>query len=208
MPTFTEEKRKRVREALRETGRELFAQYGIRKTSISELTEAVGIGKGTFYQFYDSKEDLYVDILEQDIETLIPQLLRESVQKYDDPERAITALLNETLDEFESNPLLRQVLAEGEIDHLRDSIPDEELTEKRAHSMSFFYPYIEDWYDDGKVVGPDPEMVTETIRAVSRIVLQREQIAEERYPKVRETLVEAVAAGLTRDVKHSEGLDE
>ncbi|WP_227355925.1 TetR/AcrR family transcriptional regulator [Haladaptatus salinisoli] len=208
MPTFTDEKRKQVREALRETGHELFAQYGIRKTSISELTEAVGIGKGTFYQFYDSKEDLYVDILEQYTEALIPRLLRESVQKYDDPERAITALLNETLDEFESNPLLRRVLAEGEVGHLRDSIPDEELTEKRAHSMGFFQPYVEDWYDDGKVVGPDPETIMETIRAVSRIVLQRDQIGEERYPQVRETLVAAVAAGLTREDEHWEGSDE
>lgn len=208
MPTFTDEKRNRVQEGLRETGRELFAQYGIRKTSISELTEAVGIGKGTFYQFYDSKEDLYVDILEQYTETLIPQLLRESVQKYDDPERAITALLNETLDEFESNPLFRRVLAEGEVNHLRDSVPDDELAEKRAHSMGFFQPYIEDWYDDGKVVGSDPETITETIRAVSRIVLQRDQIGEERYPKVRETLVAAVAAGLTREAEHSEVSDE
>lgn len=208
MPTFTDEKHKRVREALRETGRELFAQYGVRKTSISELTEAVGIGKGTFYQFYDSKEDLYVDIVEQYTNTLIPRLLRESVEKYDDPELAITALLNETLDEFESNPLFRRVLTEGEINHLRDSVPDEELAEKRAHSMEFFQPYIEDWYDDGKVVGPDSKTITETIRAVSRVALQREQIGEERYPKVRETLVAAVAAGLTRDAEQSEASDE
>ena len=208
MPTFTDEKHKRVREALRETGRELFAQYGVRKTSISELTEAVGIGKGTFYQFYDSKEDLYVDIVEQYTNTLIPRLLRESVQKYDDPELAITALLNETLDEFESNPLFRRVLAEGEISYLRDSVPDEELAEKRAHSMEFFQPYIEDWYDDGKVMGPDSKTITETIHAVSRVALQREQIGEERYPKVRETLVAAVAAGLTRDAEQSEASDE
>lgn len=208
MPTFTDEKRVQVRESLREIGRELFAQHGIRKTTISELTEPAGIGTGTFYQFYDSKEDLYVDILEQYSEALIPRLLRESVQKYDDPERAITALLNETLDEFESNPLLRRVLAEGEVGHLRDSIPDEELTEKRAHSMGFFQPYIEDWYDDGKVVGPNPETIMETIRAVSRIVLQRDQIGEEQYPQVRETLVAAVAAGLTREDVRSETSDE
>ncbi|UPM44500.1 TetR/AcrR family transcriptional regulator [Halocatena salina] len=75
MPTFTEEKRERVREALCDTGRGLLGRYGIRKTSISELTEAVGIGKGTFYQFYDSKEELYVDILAQYREEAVPRLL-------------------------------------------------------------------------------------------------------------------------------------
>ncbi len=208
MPTFTDEKRAQVRESLREAGRELFVRYGVRKTTISELTESAGIGTGTFYQFYDSKEALYVDILEQYNEALIPRLLRESVQKYDDPEIAIAALLNATLDEFESNPLLQRVLAENEVDHLRNSVPDEKLQEKRTHSMEFFLPYIEDWYDEGKVVGPDPETVAETIRTVSRIALKKEQIGEQRYPKVRDTLVAAVAAGLTREAESSEASDE
>ncbi|QLG27643.1 TetR/AcrR family transcriptional regulator [Halorarum halophilum] len=207
MPTFTDEKRAKVRESLRESGRELFARHGVRKTTISELTESAGIGTGTFYRFYDSKEDLYVDIVEKQTEALIPRLLRESVQKYDDPEQAIAALLDATFDEFESNPLLRQVIAEDEVSHLRDSVPDEELTKKRAHSMEFVLPHIENWYDEGKVIGPDPETIAETIRAVSRIVLQREQIGEERYPEVRDTLVAAVAAGLT-DVSGSPGVSD
>ncbi len=208
MPTFTDEKRAQVRESLREAGRELFVRYGVRKTTISELTESAGIGTGTFYRFYDSKEDLYVDILEQYNEALIPRLLRESVETYDDPEQAIAALLNVTLDEFESNPLLQRILAENEVDHLRNSVSDEKLQEERTHSMGFFLPYITDWYDKGKVVGPDPETVAETIRAVSRIALQKEQIGEKRYPKVRDTLVAAVASGLTRGGDSSEDSDE
>lgn len=208
MPTFTEEKKKQVRESLRNTGHELFAQYGVRKTTISELTEAAGIGTGTFYQYYDSKEELYVDILEEYNKELIPRLLQNSVEAYDDPEMAITALLEETLDEFESNPLLKQIIIEDEVSYIRNQISDEEISERRNSTIEVFLPYIEHWYDEGKVVGTDPESIAHSIRAVARIAHQKEQIGEERYPKVRDTLIAAVAAGLTRDSDVTEKSDD
>ncbi|WP_227379654.1 TetR/AcrR family transcriptional regulator [Haladaptatus halobius] len=208
MPTFTEEKKKQVHESLRDTGRELFARYGVRKTTILELTEGAGIGTGTFYQYYESKEELYVDILEEYNRELIPRLLQNSVETYDDPEMAITALLEEALDEFESNPLLRRVLIEDEVSYIRDRVSNEEISEKRNSTMEAFLPYFERWYDEGKVVGTNPESIVHSIRAVARIVHQKEQIGEERYPQVRDTLIAAVAAGLTRDNDMTEDSDE
>ncbi|WP_436344376.1 TetR/AcrR family transcriptional regulator [Natronorubrum sp. FCH18a] len=208
MPTFTDEKRERVRQSLRDAGRERFARQGVRKTTITELTESAGIGTGTFYQFYDSKEDLYLDILERYAEELIPRLLRVSFETHDDPETAIATLLEETLDELESNPLLRKVILEDEVTYLRNQVSDDELSEKRAQSVEVFLPYIERWYDEGRVVGANPEAVAHAIRATTRLVQQKEQIGEDRYPAVRDTLIAAVAAGLTRDSDTTETADD
>ncbi|WP_458208878.1 TetR/AcrR family transcriptional regulator [Haladaptatus sp. NG-SE-30] len=200
MPSFSEEKRDQVKESLRNTGRELFTRQGIRKTTISELTEPAGIGTGTFYQYFDSKEALYIDILEQESKEVIPRLLRESFETHDDPETAIAALLKQSLNEIESNPIFRQVLIdEQELPRIREQIPDEEATEKRASAIDHFLPYIESWYHDGKIKGSDPETIAHTIRAVVRLARQKDRIGDERYPQVRETLITAVAAGLTRE---------
>lgn len=207
MPTFSDEKQERVLESLRETGRELFARQGVRKTTITELTEPAGIGTGTFYQYYDSKEDLYIEILEQYNEELIPRLLQNSFEKYDDPEPAIRALLEETLDELESNPLLQQVIGEGEVAHLRNSVPDEELSGKRARSIEVFLPYLKRWHDQGNI-SSDPETVAHTLRATTRLVQQKDQIGEDRYPDVKKTLIDAVASGLTRESESTEASDE
>lgn len=201
-------KEKQVRESLRDTGRELFARYGVRKTTISGLTEAAGIGTGTFYQYYESKEELYVAILEEYNRELILRLLQNSVETYDDPEMAITALIEETLDEFESNPLLKRVIIEDEVSYIRDRVTDEEISEKRNSTMEVFLPYIERWYDEGKVAGTDPESIVHSIRAVARIIHQLEHIGEEQYPPVRDTLIAAVAAGLTRDSDVTEDSNE
>jgi AcrR family transcriptional regulator len=195
MPTFTDAKRERVRESLRNTGRELFARHGIRKTTISELTEAVGIGHGTFYQFYDSKEELYIDILEAYTEELLPRLLSNSFEEHDDPEDAIAAFLELSLDEIESNPFFQQIIVEDDLDLLREQYSEEEA--ENTGYMKYILPYIEQWYDDGRVTGPDPETVAHAIDAMGYLTLHVEDIGEDRYPAVRDTLIAAVAVGLT-----------
>lgn len=203
MPTFTDEKRERVREALHETGRELFARYGIRKTSISELTETVGIGKGTFYQFYDSKEELYVDILNQYREEVIPRLLTETFEAHDDPEDAIRAFLEQGMDVAESDPFFRQIIDEDELDMLQQKYL-EELQAGHERDVATILPYIEQWYAEGQVTGPDPETIVDVLDAVAYLTLHVEDIGEDRYPAVRDTIISAVAAELTRN---SDGTD-
>ncbi len=66
MPTaFTQHERAHIRAALQSKGYELFAAYGIKKTSVEELAKSAGISKGAFYLFYDSKEELFFELLEQ-----------------------------------------------------------------------------------------------------------------------------------------------
>ena len=49
--------RDRVRIQLLETGFELIKQYGMKKTSVSEIAKKTGIATGTFYNFFPSKEE-------------------------------------------------------------------------------------------------------------------------------------------------------
>lgn len=199
MPTFTDEKRERVRESLRDVGREFFARYGIRKTTISELTDAAGIGKGTFYQFYDSKEELYVDILAQYREEAVPRFLKNSFEAHDDPEEAIVTFLELSMDEIESDPFIQQIIAEDELDMLQAEHLKEELETGRERDIAYILPYIEEWYADGRVIGPDPETIVDVLDAVTYLTLHKEDIGEDRYPVVRDTIIAGVAAELTRN---------
>lgn len=56
MSIFTLERRNEVQEKLLEVGVKLIKEKGIKKMTISEVTERAGIGKGTFYHFYPAKE--------------------------------------------------------------------------------------------------------------------------------------------------------
>lgn len=61
---FSEEENKRIRKELIAAARERALTAGMRKTSVEELTDAVGISKGSFYKYYDSKELLFFTVLE------------------------------------------------------------------------------------------------------------------------------------------------
>ena len=52
-----------IRLKLLETGLRLFAQNGYNGTGIKEIVEAVGVPKGSFYNYFKSKEDFTVDII-------------------------------------------------------------------------------------------------------------------------------------------------
>ena len=67
---FTERERDIIRNDLIETGRELFGTYGLKKTSIEDLTTGVGIAQGSFYTFFKSKEELYLEVIDREGELI------------------------------------------------------------------------------------------------------------------------------------------
>ena len=77
---FSEIEKETIRSQMREKGKKLFEQHGLKKTSVDELTEAVGISKGAFYLFYESKEELLMEILEQIEKEIQTSILEFAVQ--------------------------------------------------------------------------------------------------------------------------------
>ena len=61
---FTDEQNEQIRNDLIREAQRCGITIGMRKTSVEQLTEAVGISKGSFYKFFDSKELLFFAVLE------------------------------------------------------------------------------------------------------------------------------------------------
>lgn len=62
MPKFTEQERKKIQNKLLAEGERLFASIGVKKVTIDDLSNAAGISHSAFYAFYESKEQLFMDI--------------------------------------------------------------------------------------------------------------------------------------------------
>lgn len=61
MPTaFNENEIKFIKLKLIESAQECLSKYGVRKTTVDQITEMSGISKGSFYKFYPSKEILFL----------------------------------------------------------------------------------------------------------------------------------------------------
>jgi AcrR family transcriptional regulator len=71
------EKRTREQEILK-AARELFVSKGFRETTLEEIAHHAEFGKGTLYNYFASKEELFFGITEQVIEETLA-IARESV---------------------------------------------------------------------------------------------------------------------------------
>lgn len=64
MPRFSDVEKEQIKARLFSEGERLFTTLGLRKVTIDDIVSAVNIAKATFYTFYDSKESLYLDIVQ------------------------------------------------------------------------------------------------------------------------------------------------
>lgn len=78
IPSRTERKKERTRRQLLEVALALFFEKGIYWTKIEDITERADVGKGTFYQYFETKEALLQELLQQGLDELL-ELTREAV---------------------------------------------------------------------------------------------------------------------------------
>lgn len=62
---FTPRERNSIEQKLKEVALDCAASLGMRRTTVEELARRAGISKGAFYSFFESKEHLFLIMLEQ-----------------------------------------------------------------------------------------------------------------------------------------------
>lgn len=60
-----------------EAAQALFSRYGLKKTSIEEIAKSAGLGKGTVYLYFRSKEEIFEAVVRNFGKVLTAQLERE-----------------------------------------------------------------------------------------------------------------------------------
>ena len=62
---FTAEEKEVIRKKLHKVAKECLQRYGVKKTTVDQMAAMVDISKGSFYNFYSSKEMLFFTVLEE-----------------------------------------------------------------------------------------------------------------------------------------------
>lgn len=134
--TLSEGERAYIAERLKTEAKACLATYGIRKTTIDELVKRVGIPKGTFYLFYESKERLLFDVILEFNDEIQSQLLREIAELQTSPTvdtlSDIIVRLYRKLDES----FIPRVMQNGELEYFMRSLPPELSQMHAAHDQS------------------------------------------------------------------------
>ena len=66
--------RERRREAILRAASTLFSRQGYHSTSVADVIAAAGISRGTFYLYFDNKDSLFLELMEQFIQRIMEVL--------------------------------------------------------------------------------------------------------------------------------------
>ncbi|WP_255198677.1 TetR/AcrR family transcriptional regulator [Halorarius litoreus] len=201
MRGFSDDERDAIRRQLVETGRRLFVRYGPEKTNVADITDEVGIAKGTFYRFFDSKSALYFEIFTQERDEFLAEV-EAALRDIDDPETAIVCLFDHYLTWIEESPLLQRLVVDSTYTTAFRDLPAEELERTQREAMAELRPFFEAWRETGDLRAIEFDLFLGLLGAVGLVTLHHEefdqQLGPDRYEEIRNTLIETVARGLTR----------
>jgi AcrR family transcriptional regulator len=93
------------KQQIMEVASRMFVRFGYRRTSIDDIVRDVGIAKGSFYSYFQSKEDLFKQIIEDNHQNLLKSTI-EVVEQGKNPCEKIRLLVFNSLSGLEKYPLL------------------------------------------------------------------------------------------------------
>lgn len=109
--TSVEEKKQAQRHAIMEVAREHFERFGYKRTVIDDVVHEVGIAKGTFYLYFKSKDQLFLEVvheLHRDMMAWFAGLFKQEMTV----EQRIRLLIEMSFQAFEEYPLMARLIAD------------------------------------------------------------------------------------------------
>ena len=181
---FTDYETEQLRKALLKETRHCAVTLGMKKTSVEQLTKAVGIAKGSFYKFYESKEMLFFAVLEG-IHTELYRVADQALHRnggMPTSERAAEAVLAVCRRLSDTGDM---VFIENDAKLLLQRLPDD-IKNVHYHDDETHIRQLLEKYDLMPKRGAS--LAAATVRGLILTVSHKEQIGE-LYLQVLETLV-------------------
>jgi len=189
---FSEHEKEVIRAQMREKGKKLFEKHGLKKTSVDELTEAVGISKGAFYLFYESKEELFMEILEELETDFRSRIFDFSINTQGDARKLLARLLTSALLTWDRYPLLKN-LGMAEYEYLARKLPPERIQEHANRDNEFVDDFIKRIKREGITVKTSPRVISNLMKSLFFVSLHRDDLGENDYVGTMEVLADLVA---------------
>lgn len=177
-------------------GKALFSTKGFKKTNIKEIAESVGIGVGTFYNYYTSKEQLFLEIYIQENESL-KKWLMESIDLDQEPVKVINQLINGNVEAIHANPILKEWYSQDFYKKLEQYYRNE--GSKNIDSFRDFYLNLfKKWKAEGKIRADiDEDLLPVFIDSLVYIDTHKDEIGIQHFPQIIQYLAEFIMQGLT-----------
>lgn len=189
---LTESERAAVQERLLSRGRDRFVRYGLNKTTVEALASDAGIGKGSFYQFFSSKEALFMAIAQRE-ELAFRDALVTELDAIEAPREAVMTLLRAPMTRLVEHPFLSLLLDPETLSVLSLRLSPEALQANEDADREFFVGLAKDWIARGWIRRSiEPEEVFHGLSGMFLVALQRELLGPDAAQGAMDTIATAL----------------
>lgn len=181
---FSDFETEQIYKALLAETRRCAVTLGMRKTSVDQLTQAVGISKGSFYKFFESKELLFFAVLEDihsELYDVADRALHENVG-LPAAERAATAILAVCKRMSDTGVM---TFIENDVAPLLQRLPENIKSEHYHDDETHIRALLE---SNALIPNGGVELATATVRGLILTISHKAQIGP-LYPQVLDLLV-------------------
>src|SRR2546425_11694033 len=97
---------------------QLFAAKHFHEVRMEDIAAEAGVGKGTLYRYFLTKDDLYLKLLERAAEEYLARL-RRAVQTAEGARARLVAVVEAIVAFFDSQPHILELIQRAEVDRGR-----------------------------------------------------------------------------------------
>ncbi|AUM94951.1 TPA: TetR/AcrR family transcriptional regulator [Clostridium botulinum] len=176
--------------------KEIFAIKGFKDTNISDIAKMAGMAVGTFYNYYPSKEKLFMDIYLEENAKLKKSCL-QSVDLKEDPLTVTKKMLEINLEGMKANPILKEWYNKDVFAKIERTYREQNEIQTVDFLYDSFLEVVKQWQAQGKIRSDiDSKMIMMIFAAIINVDTHKEEIGLEYFPQLMECLTELIFKGL------------
>jgi Transcriptional regulator len=172
----------------------LFSEQGFHSTSVSDIVDTLGVGKGVFYWYFPSKDDLFIEILRSANRDL-RRRQQAAIGGEPDPIRRIELGIRATMQWFHEHRSSFTLIQFARTDDRFSEV----LSQNQAVAIADAVRHIKDGIVDGVITDQVPDVLAEAVVGVTER-LARTYLLERDDPvtDVADAAVDFCLNGLSR----------
>jgi AcrR family transcriptional regulator len=177
-------------------GRELFSSKGFKDTNVAEITKMAGMATGTFYNYYSSKDKLFMEIYLEENARLKKSIL-ESLDLEADPINVMKEMLFQNFQGMGTNPILKEWYNKDIFNKIEQNFREENGLDHVDFLYDSFLEVVKKWQMNGKMRSDiSAEMIMAVFAAITVVDMHKEEVGLQYFPDVLEYLGEFTMKGL------------
>lgn len=187
------------KEMIYQSGRELFEKNGFKDTNVAEIMKRAGMATGTFYNYYSSKDKLFMEIYAQENAKLKRTILG-SIDLDAEPMLVMREMIAKNFQGMTDNPILREWYDRESFQKIEQSFREERGAERVDFLYDSFTDVVKKWQSGGRMRSDiSAEMIMAIFAALVNVETHKAEIGFRYFPKLIELMAEFVMKGLMSD---------